>query len=218
MSKKIWDVKELSKKMLSFNDLKGKSSPETMAQNCEEGWAWLHWWIHPKTQWCQWRISLGWYIIRYIYIQHRVSCLKNRYASFKPPSLKGQICSTKHFDWQPPVNKWDLANGAIETWDDLALVFFTVGLFLTWDTPDIPCGHGNEVSLQPIHILRQSQISGLLAIVLSDLRPLLAAYRLLCCSPYSSDVYQMRCPTETGQKPTEMPNLDMGMGQNLVPL
>lgn len=36
MSKKIWDVKELSKKMLSFNGLKGKSSPETMAQNCEE--------------------------------------------------------------------------------------------------------------------------------------------------------------------------------------
>ena len=28
MSKKIWDVKELSKKMLSFNGLKGKSSPE----------------------------------------------------------------------------------------------------------------------------------------------------------------------------------------------
>ena len=36
MSKKIWDVKELSKKMLSFNGLKGISSPETMAQNCEE--------------------------------------------------------------------------------------------------------------------------------------------------------------------------------------
>jgi hypothetical protein len=71
-------VKELSKKMLSFNGLKGKSSPETMAQNCEEDLVTTL--VDPSQNTVVSMEDQPWIVYHTVYLQlHRLSCLKNRY-------------------------------------------------------------------------------------------------------------------------------------------